>query len=466
MRIVPLVFWLLALPLAGSPAAAVRQPAPPQRAAPDAVSGAAAVPITAALIEELVREAGTNHPALLAAAERVQAARQQVAGVRSWADPMVTLGYAVTSRRGFNNSEGGDLAYGLEQKLPLWGKPHSARQVAAAEVTVAGANADFKRRQIRGLIARAVYPLALSERVAGILREDLEWSEIMVDLTLQRYRLGTVLQSDWLRMQNERAKRTEQLRSELLQRDRDGAALNRLLRRDLRSPWPSLRLPEVAPPVAYTPTLVAVALQNDARVGVLRSEIAQAGAQAELVRRQRYPDVSVGLEARQYSGDAGLRSGFLTMKMNLPWGNAEKYRADHRREQSRVKTAELELADYELTVREELYHLLQRIDAARRQAVLYRDQLIPRAEQAITAAYAAWETQRGMINDLLELRRQVLEGRLLFARAVTEQHQLLSELIYYYGVELRTVPVTRAPAAAPHGAATAVPSTAPVPRHH
>ena len=457
MRMVPLVFFLLALPLAGSPAAEVRLPAPQPHAAP--------VPITTALIEQLVREAGTNHPALLAAAARVQAARHQVAGVRSWADPMFMLGYAVTSSRGAKLSEEGDLAYSLEQKLPLWGKPRSARLVAEAEVTVAGAQVDFKRRQIRGLIARAVYPLALSERVAAILREDLEWSETMVELTLQRYRLGTVLQSDWLRMQNERAKRTEQLRTELLQRDQNGAALNRLLRRDLRSPWPSLRLPEIAPPVAYTPALVAVALQNDARVAVLRSEIAQAGAQAELVRRQRYPDVSVGIAGRQYSGDAGLREGFFTMKLNLPWGNAEKYRADHRREQARVQAAELELADYELTVREELYHLLQRIDAARRQAVLYRDQIIPRAEQAITAAYAAWETQRGMINDMLELRRQVLEGRLLLARAVTEQHQLLSELIYYYGVELRTVAVAHAPTAAA-SAATPVPSTAPAPKHH
>ena len=465
MRIIPLVLWL-ALPVASAPAADGRLPAAPP-------GGAQPVPITGALIEQLVREAGTNNPALLAAAERIQAARHQVAGVRTWEDPMFTLGYAVTSSRGFKMSEEGDLAYGLEQKLPLWGKPRSARQVAEAELAVAGANADFKRRQIRGLIARTIYPLALSERVAAILREDLEWSETMVDLTLQRYRLGTVLQSDWLRMQNEQAKRTDQLRTEILQRDQDGAALNRLLRREIRSPWPSLRLPDVAPPVAYTSELVAQALQNDARVAVLRSEIAQANAQAELVRRQRYPDVSVGIEGRQYSGDAGFREGFFTVKLNLPWGNAEKYRADHRREQSRVKVAALELADHELTLREELHHLVQRIDTARRQAVLYRDQIIPRAEQAITAAYAAWETQRGMINDLLDLRRQVLEGRLLFARAVTEQHQLISELSYYYGVgdqqvaTVRPVATMRAPvAASPPPTAPAAPRTTPVPRHH
>ena len=65
-------------------------------------------------------------------------------------------------------------------------------------------------------------------------------------------------------------------------------------------------------------------------------------------------------------------------------------------------------------------------------------------------------------SDMLELRRQVLEGRLQFARAVTEQHQLLAELIYYYGVELRPVAVAHAPAAA---ASAATPTTA-APRHH
>lgn len=112
MRIVPLVFSLLALPLSGGAAAEVGLPAPPPRAAP---RGAQPLPITAALIEQLVREAGTNNPALLAAAERVQAARQQTAGVRSWEDPMFTLGYAVTSSRGFKSSEEGDLAYGLNR---------------------------------------------------------------------------------------------------------------------------------------------------------------------------------------------------------------------------------------------------------------------------------------------------------------------------------------------------------------
>jgi len=100
-----------------------------------------------------------------------------------------------------------------------------------------------------------------------------------------------------------------------------------------------------------------------------------------------------------------------------------------------LSAAEHDAADYQLSVREHVHHFTVDIDAARREAVLYRDEIIPRGEQALDSARAAWEVNRGMLNDVLEARRMVLEGRLMYARAVAEQFEMMAELVLTCGLD-------------------------------
>jgi hypothetical protein len=80
-------------------------------------------------------------------------------------------------------------------------------------------------------------------------------------------------------------------------------------------------VPPSSPRIYYTPQLVDAALAAEPQLKVLRQESASAQAAADLTRRQRLPDVSVGLEARQYSGDGGFREGTATVSFSLPWLN-------------------------------------------------------------------------------------------------------------------------------------------------
>jgi len=119
---------------------------------------------------------------------------------------------------------------------------------------------------------------------------------------------------------------------------------------------------------------------------------------------------------------------------NLPLGNRAKYRAEVRREQAKQQTVELQRADYDLGLSEEVHMLTVKIDAARREALLYRDEIIPRSEVALASAQTAWTAGRGMLLDLLEARRMLLEARFMQARALAEQYQMLSELVLCCGL--------------------------------
>ena len=395
-------------------------------------SPASGTVITPAFISLLADELRTNNPALLAAGARTNAAAASLAAVRTWEDPVARLG-GMAAREEMRADEG-DLIYGVEQKLPLFGKPQLARNVARAELATGQANADYQFQILRGELARALFKTALADRVIELGGQDRTWLEIIVNATEAKYRTGEATLAELLEVQNELAKRTNQLQTDINLRDNERFSLNRLLNRGLSAPWPILELPPVAPPVTYNQRLVELGLKYEPKASMMRQQVKQTEAAVQLTRRQRLPDVNVGLEARNYTGDGSFRQGLLVFSVNLPWANAGKYRNDIRRDEAKLRASELDLADWELSVRQEIHHLTVSIDTARREALLYRDDIIPRSEQAIASARAAWETGRRTLREVLETRRMLLDARLMFARAVAEQYEMMAELVLCCGL--------------------------------
>ena len=75
------------------------------------------VVITTDYLDRLVAEALSHNVSLQAAGSRLRAAVLNAEAVRTWEDPTAFFGGSVYSEKGFNPSEEGNLAYGIEQKL-------------------------------------------------------------------------------------------------------------------------------------------------------------------------------------------------------------------------------------------------------------------------------------------------------------------------------------------------------------
>jgi outer membrane protein TolC len=390
------------------------------------------VVVTPQYVNLLAEQMRTNHPALRAAAARTNAAKLKLESVRSWEDPMLKVG-GLGAGTGMRADEG-DVIYGFEQKLPLFGKPERTRQVAKSGLDVEQARADYLFQTLRRELAKTLFRAALAERELDIGKEDLGWLETMAAAAQERYRVGESTQAQVLRLQSEHARLSALLVSDGQRREQEWTSLNRLLNRQLQAPWPRLALPPLAGAVVYDERLVNLALRYEPKLKMLERQIKQAQAEVELTRRRRWPDLSLGTEARSYSGNGGFRQAMVTLSLNVPWGNAAKYRRDINREEANLQAVELDVADYALSVREEVRKLALALEAVRSEALAYRGEIIPRSEQALASAHAAWSANRGMFYDVLEARRMLIEARLMYARAVAEQYQMLSELVLCCGL--------------------------------
>ena len=290
---------------------------------------------------------------------------------------------------------------------------------------------NYRARQLRSEITKALVVTALAERVVEIGEQDATWLQATEKATDNKYRSGQAVVADTLQIQNEVAKRNDTLRTDRLRLTHERFTLNRLLNRDVSSTWPSLKLPPVAPAIPLSAKLLSRALLNEPKLKVLEQEIKQAAASAELTRKTRLPDVSLGVEGRQYSGDGEFRSGMFTLR----FANGEKYRKDYERDKERQKSAEQEREEQVLMTREELHHLAVGIEAMRREALLHTDEITTRALQALTSRLSEWEAGRGAFRDVLDARRMLLESELMSVRATAEEHQMLADMLLWTGLE-------------------------------
>lgn len=392
-----------------------------------------AVVVSPQLIDILATEARTNHPALRAADLRADAATWNAASVRTWEDPMAKFGVMGADRE--RRMDDGDLIYGVEQKLPLFGKPQAMRAVAQAEAVTQGHEAMFRGVQLRRDIHKQALKIALTERLVELGRDDLVSLELLVTTTEEKYRNGMATQVEVLASQNERARRANLLRTDetLLRAER--ASLERLLNRPTNSALPKFLLPAAYTNLPPVELMVEHATTMAPQLDVMRGSLRQAELSVKLARKQRLPDVTLGVDGRQYSDTGEFREGVVTLGLSLPWGNRSRYNADVKREQLRAEAAQLEIADMILGLREEVTRLAAQIENARREAALYRDDIGPRTEQAVEVARINWLNNRGMLRDVLETRRMFIEARTMEARALAEQHAMLAELSMHCGVE-------------------------------
>lgn len=390
-----------------------------------------ALQLTPELLTQFADEMAASHPALLAARARTNAAEANVRSIRTWDDPMIRVGGMAADR--MMRMDDGDLFYGIEQKLPLFGKPAAMRRMAGAELAVEVAREEARFQLLRRDLSKALVRAAGADEALAIAREDLEWLNLTATAVEESYRAGNARLMDLLTIQNERSKRIEQLVTDQENRNQAVLVVNRFLNRPLTNAWPPLRLPPVAEEIAFHPRLVSFALAQAPELKIMREELQMAAAAVTVARKERWPEVSIGFENRTYTRDHDLRSTEVMLGFSIPLGNHSKYRAAIQRETAKQRAVEWETRHAEQAVREEVHGLIVKIAAARREALLYRDQIIPRNEQALASARAMFESG-GPLRDVLEARRMWFEGKLMYVRAVTEQYDMLTELILCCGL--------------------------------
>ncbi len=397
--------------------------------------------VPGALVDELLAMARAMNPGLAAAALDAQAAQVRIGTTGRYPDPMFRTEFEDITGNGTRYAPDtlGRVKYTVEQTIPLWGKLDLQRKVAVAE---AGAASEQRRTVENELAARikTVFANAYATREAIRINEELLGAVAAIARVAQsRYAQGQGGQQDAVTAEVERGR----LQAELARLDGErgswNAQMNALLNRPVAAPLapPQSLRPVPAPESIEIDQLLERAQRANPQLGIDAARITADERSAELVRRNWYPDLTLGVSVFDADSSSGREFGgyeaMVSFAIPLQWGlrRAQEGEAVARLAASRARREATGL-DLQSQIEASYWALV----SAQRGERILRDINIPQTKVVLQSALAGYQFGRVDLPTVLLAEQAVLRVALDRINLLIEQQVRLAEIERVIGEDL------------------------------
>jgi len=354
----------------------------------------------------VLRTVQENNPALKAARAKWEMLKARVPQTRAWEDAR----FSATSVAGrfvnippesFTNQSAM-----LEQELPVSGKNLSRARAATAEA--AAAFEELHRAELDAVTRSKTAYFKLSGGYAQLKVNDQnqELLNQMVEISRAKYEVGSQSEADVLLAQTDLARLAEAHAT--IERDISDqqSQLNILMNRPAWTPVGSPELLSFKSEKVSPERLEALALTNRPEIVMAQRRIEAEKARLQLAKRQWISDPMVNVTAQRYNVTSqAVNEVDVGISLPLPWLNHAKYSAAVTEAEKSVENAQQE---YEATRAEVLGMVrdqLEKIATTQRNYQLYRDKILPLANQAVQTTRTSYETDKTSFLELITARR-------------------------------------------------------------
>jgi outer membrane protein, heavy metal efflux system len=388
---------------------------------PRAVATADVLP--GATLESVLVIARELSPQLAARSLDAEAARARVKVAGSLPDPVLRVTSDEIDR--LSGPRQNKMIYSVEQEIPLWGKQTLRREAAEAEV---GQKAAELRDAETELAERVKVAFALRYQTYRALQANRDLRPILANIAQtarDRYAHSLAPQQDVIRAELETTRLLgEIVRLEGATRSADGR-LNALLLRPLGAPLAQPRdLPALPSPSLLEPAdLVTRARAANPSLAGNDALIRAADRNAQLARREWYPDVTISAGAidRTGNGPNGYAAS-IAVKVPLQWGLHEGQVRDAA---AQANAARSRREAVEQQIYGDIAEAAGALEASRRSADLTRQRLIPLANAALRSAIADYGVGKLDLSAVLQTERDLVAARIdLLSTELDQQRQL------------------------------------------
>ncbi|MFI5311390.1 MAG: TolC family protein [Gemmatimonadales bacterium] len=420
-------FGMCALALVANAASAQQRPQPgtPGGSSSDTLRLTRRQAIAAALL--------TSPQLEIAREQTLQVRAQRVEG-NAIPDPVFALAYDSLGgplRLGQSNARPASLAF----TLPFPDKFRLRNRIGSENVRTSEAQFKQLQQALAAQAGRSYDSVLVTRQHRRDLLESRDLAADFLKKTQARFDAGTVARLDVIKAQVDVA----QAENDLIANSRDvvnaESALNRLLGRPLGLPVATLDSLEAPERLPDLDAVEQTALRTRPELAGLEAQMRAASATSSLVKEQAIlPDFSF-IANRDLMVDSGA---WWTAGLSLPlpiffWQHT---RGDF----AETKHRELELAatyrDQRAAVGQDVRVAFATADAALRQVIFIRDQLLPSAREAFRVASVSYGLGRLSALEVLDARRALVDAQRQYADALAAANSARSDLERAAGVPL------------------------------
>jgi len=394
---------------------------------------------------EVTRAVLENNPAIKEAESRWQAAIHRVRQANAWDDPRIAGESRVHRYVDVPPNAFMDQTLGIEQLIPLTGKNLVRGRVAGAEAFSAFEEARRTQLDVIAKARGAYFQLANAYDQLDINSKNLTSLKQIADISRSRYETGLESAANVLVAETDYSKLQEARRD--LERNLSDAQsqLNTLMNRDAFAP---VGAPVIMASVDHAHLSVsrlhAITLAQRPEVQMARAKIDGEKSKVQLARRAWIPDPALMVKGQRYNDAAEAVSELdAGLSFTIPWVNPGKYAAGVREARANLTAAEQGLEREQKEASRLLRDQLAKIETFHHHVELFRDKLVPQAQQAFEATQLSYESGKATFLDWISAQRNVRDIEATGREHLADYQVAVAELEAIIGAELYASPIER-----------------------
>jgi outer membrane protein TolC len=378
-------------------------------------------------LTQLLNEADSGNPSLLAAFEQIAVAESKIDQVTSLPDPVLSFAlsnYPVDELQAdITPMTGNELR--LAQMVPFPGKLDAKGRIAAQKSRWFAFAYQDARLQIRQQVKDAWYRLSFLRQAITLTERNLSILDDFIRLTETRYEVGKGLQQNVLKAHLQRSKQMEKLLALQQQQEATLAELNSLAGRATDQPLETPTGPEPAAASYALDELRLQAERNRPMYAAFAALIEQYKQQRTLADLDYRPDVTLWAGYRWRDDDlADGGTDFVStgISINLPVYRSRRQAAVVEADSS-LRMAYQKRNDFHNKVSLAIHRSLTSLEQATTLVDLYRNGIIPQANQTFQASLSAYQVDKVDFLTLLDAVMSLYRYEIEYARTLSDQQR-------------------------------------------
>lgn len=393
-------------------------------------------------LQDFLKLAAINNPGLKSTFYNWKSNLEKTGYVGSLPDPIIMYGYFienVETRVGPQNQK-----FSIRQKIPWFGTLGDKKDIAFEM-----SNVSFKKFQAEYLklsyqVKSAYYDLYFLGKEIEITKENIELLIFWESVTRTKYKVALKQHPDVIKAQVELGKLEDRM---LTLEDKVQPVKAKLyavlnVSDSIDLPIPDMIDFEEVP--AGDKNYITEILKNNPNLDAIKHMIEKEKYAVQLANKSSLPNFTFGIDYIETGealnpalNESGKDPVVASIGINVPlWfgkNNAKKNEA-----KAKKRSAEYLLKDKENQLTAIAEKIIFQHDDALRKIQLYRDGLVPKAEQSLNASYISYQAGKADFLDVLDAQRQLLNFQLMLDRSKTNLAKRKAEIDMLTGIELKT----------------------------
>ncbi|MFH1699699.1 MAG: TolC family protein [Candidatus Zixiibacteriota bacterium] len=383
-------------------------------------------------LSNLLKLGMTTNPLLKESFYNWRAAIDRTSFAGALPDPVLSFGYFMQNVE----TRVGPQRYriGLKQSLPWFGTLGARGEVAKSEALASEMNYESIKQSVTHDIKTVFYELYYLGKLKSLIHANLEILKFWETVTQTKYKTGQISHHDLIKVQIELGI----LEDRLIGIDKTFRPIKSHLAALLNlSDISNISIPDTIQIDDISIDIQSILdriIDNNPALKSMEYDVQKEKAGVRLSGKNTMPVFTLGVDYIETGPalipsmpESGKDPLMLNIGMTLPiWFGKNK--AVRNQSKSRLMAQENKLTNARNRLIARVEKVLFEYDEAQRKIDLYKDGLIPRAEEALNVGYAAFQAGNIDIVSLLDSQRQLLHFQEIYERSRTDLAIKISEI--------------------------------------